>query len=115
LELSHGYNTQHAVTVFFATLILARLFNGINCRSMEDSIFKLKLFTNKPLVYTTLLVILLTASVIYIPVLQKPFRTIFLSVREVAVALFASSTVLFMAEIQKYVRRRMATQRSITF
>jgi Ca2+-transporting ATPase len=105
-ELSNGYPTQHAVTVFFATLILSRLFNGFNCRSMEDSIFKIGYFTNKPLVYSTVVVLLLTSAVIYIPPLQKPFGTIFLSTREVFVVFFASSTVLIMAEIQKFLRRR---------
>jgi P-type Ca2+ transporter type 2C len=105
-ELSNGYSTQHAVTVFFATLILSRLFNGINCRSMEDSIFKIGLFTNKPLLYSTVIVLLLTSVVIYFPPLQKPFSTIPLSAREVIIALLASSTVLIMAEIQKFLRRR---------
>jgi P-type Ca2+ transporter type 2C len=105
-EISNGYPTQHAVTVFFATLILSRLFNGFNCRSMEDSIFKIGYFTNRPLVYSTVVVLLLTSAVIYISPLQKPFGTIFLSIREVSVVFFASSTVLIMAEIQKLLRRR---------
>ena len=105
-ERYNGYSDQHAVTVFFATLILSRLFNGINCRSMEDSIFKLGIFTNKPLVYSTIVAMLLTCIVIYIPAMQKPFGTIFLSLREVTVALLASSTVLIMAEIQKHWQRR---------
>ncbi|RPI04008.1 MAG: calcium-transporting P-type ATPase, PMR1-type [Ignavibacteriae bacterium] len=106
-ELSNGYSTPHAVTVFFATLILSRLFNGMNCRSMDDSIFKLGFFTNKPLVYSTIIALFCTFAVIYFPPLQKPFGTVFLSTREVFIAFFASSTVLIMAEIQKTIRRKM--------
>jgi P-type Ca2+ transporter type 2C len=110
-ELSNGYSTQHAVTVFFATLILSRLFNGFNCRSMGDSIFKVGLFTNKPLVFSTIAASLLTISVIYLPVLQKPFGTIFLSLREVIVVFLASSTVLLMSEIRKFLRYRIAAHK----
>jgi Ca2+-transporting ATPase len=110
-ELSNGYSTQHTVTVFFATLILSRLFNGFNCRSMEDSIFKVGLFTNKPLVFSTITASLLTISVIYLPVLQKPFGTIFLSLREVIVVFLASSTVLLMSEIRKFLRYRIAAHK----
>jgi Ca2+-transporting ATPase len=106
-EISNGYSTQHAVTVFFATLILSRLFNGFNCRSMEDSIFKLRIFTNKPLIYSTIIALFLTYIVIYIPALQKPFGTVLLSTRELIVALLASSTVLIMAETQKFIRHKM--------
>ncbi len=54
-ELRNGYSTQHAMTVFFATLILSRLFNGLNCRSMEDSIVKLGLFTNRSLILSIMI------------------------------------------------------------
>ena len=112
-ELSNGYSTEHAVTVFFLTLILSRLFNGINCRSMEDSIVKLGFLTNKPLIYATFFALSLTAIIIYLPSLQEPFKTVFLSSREVVVSLLSSSTVLIMAEIQKFIRRKTIIQESI--
>jgi len=110
-ELSNGYSAQHAATVFFATLILSRLFNGFNCRSKEDSIYKVGLFTNKPLVFSTIAALLLTVSVIYLPVFQKPLGTIFLNLREVIIALAASSTVLVTAEIYKFLNYRIAAQK----
>jgi Ca2+-transporting ATPase len=110
-DQSNGYSVQHAVTIFFVTLILARLFNGFNCRSMEDSLFKLRVFGNKPLLYSTILALLLTSAVIFIPLLQIPFRTELLSAREFTVALIASSTILIAAEIQKYLRRRFRKAR----
>ena len=44
IGLSAG-NTGVATTMAFATLCLARLFHGFNCRS-EQSIFKIGLFSN---------------------------------------------------------------------
>jgi Ca2+-transporting ATPase len=113
-EQANGYPVRHAMTVFFVTLILARLFNGFNCRSMEDSLFNLKIFGNKPLIYSAILALLLTYAVIFIPAMQTPFRTALLSPREFAVALIASSTVLAAAEIQKYLQRRFRKARKVS-
>ncbi|MBN1398278.1 MAG: HAD-IC family P-type ATPase, partial [Bacteroidetes bacterium] len=110
-ELSNGYSTQHAMTVFFATLVLSRLFNGFNCRSKEDPIYKLGLLTNMPLIYSSMLAVLLTIAVIYLPLLQEPLGTISLSLREVTIALASSSTVLILSEFYKYIERRKVARK----
>lgn len=61
-----------ASTMAFATLCLARLFHGFNCRSNE-SIFKSGLFTNK----MSWLAFLLGVILLHIVLVLPPFMTVF--------------------------------------
>ena len=61
-----------ASTMAFATLALARLFHGFNCRGGE-SIFKLGLFTNKWVPLAWLGGFVLLALVLFVPFLQSAF------------------------------------------
>lgn len=63
-----------AKTMAFATLCLARLFHGFNCRG-KQSIFKLGLFSNKYSWYAFLLGAVLLNLVLFVPGLQGLFST----------------------------------------
>ena len=53
-EWSEG-RFNHARTVAFATFVLFQLFNVLNCRSLEQSIFTLGPFTNRAINYSVLI------------------------------------------------------------
>ena len=61
-----------AVTMAFATLTLARLFHGFNCRS-DRSIFKVGLFSNKWSVGAFFVGVILLAAVLFVPFMKKLF------------------------------------------
>ena len=61
-----------ASTMAFSTLTLARLFHGFNCRGKE-SIFKLKLGSNKYSLLAFAAGVLLLAIVLFVPALEKLF------------------------------------------
>lgn len=61
-----------AATMAFATLTLARLFHGFNCRS-EHSIFRVGLFSNIYSVAAFVLGVLLLALVLFVPALHSLF------------------------------------------
>ncbi len=65
-------NASLASTMAFATLTLARLFHGFNCRG-EQSIFKLGLRTNKYSIYAFAAGTLLLATVLLVPGLHPLF------------------------------------------
>ena len=70
-----GYQGGDAVmasTMAFATLTLARLFHGFNCRGSE-SIFRLKLSTNKYSVLAFLAGVVLLLLVLFTPGLKSLF------------------------------------------
>ena len=72
-----------ASTMAFATLTLARLFHGFNCRS-EASIFKIGMKSNKWSVAAFFAGTILLALVLLVPVMRELFLAATLSVRELA-------------------------------
>lgn len=78
-----------ASTMAFATLTLARLFHGFNCRS-EHSIFKIKFKSNLYSVMAFEAGVLLLAAVLFVPPLQKLFSVSDLSLRQLlTIVIFA--------------------------
>lgn len=71
LGYSNG-NAELASTMAFSTLTLSRLFHGFNCRGNE-SIFKLKLSTNKFSIYAFLAGVVLLCLVLFVPGLNSLF------------------------------------------
>ncbi len=95
-----------ARTSALATLACSQLFHAFNCRSMRDSLFKLKIFSNPQLVGATLLSFLLQLAVIYVPFLQPIFKTRALSPLDLGVMIAFSSLPLWIMEIVKALNRR---------
>jgi len=93
-------------TMFFLTLIFARLFNGFNCRSLSQSIFKMKLLGNKTFIYSFITAIVLTILIIYIPTLNIAFFTVPLSLEDWLISAFGGFLVLGIVEIWKSLRRK---------
>jgi Ca2+-transporting ATPase len=94
----------YAMTMFFASLIIVRTFNAFNCRSATISLFKLGLFTNRWLLGAVVLTILTTLPIIYLPFMQKIFKTVPLSLNDWALLILVGSTTLISVEIIKYLR-----------
>ncbi|CAN1213512.1 cation-translocating P-type ATPase [Tumidithrix helvetica PCC 7403] len=93
-------------TMVFTTLALSRMGMAETMRSDRDSLFRIGLLSNKPLLGAVLLTFGLQMSVIYIPVLQTLFQTTQLSAIDLFVC-FALSTIVFGAiELEKWLIRR---------
>jgi len=95
---------RHAQTMAFTTLMLCQLFNVFNARSDDRSAFA-DLFTNRWLWAAVAASLVLQAAVIYLPFLQKAFSTASLSGGDWLRCLAAASTVLWLREADKLVRR----------
>lgn len=103
-SLNLGFSKEKAMTIFFATLIASRLFNGFNCRSLTQSIFKMGFFTNKALIGGILTTITLTLLLIYINLFAKAFQIVPLVIQDWIIVLIFSFTVLIVVEISKWIR-----------
>jgi Ca2+-transporting ATPase len=97
---------RYAQTMAFTTLVLASLFNVLNARSDERSAFT-GLFSNKWLWASIGLSILLQIAVVYVPFLQKAFSTVSLSIDDWMLCTLAASSVLWMRELSKLIRRKL--------
>ncbi len=88
----------------FTTLMLFQLFNVFNARSDETSAFR-GLFTNRWLWAAVGLSLALQAVVIYTPFLQQAFSTTRLRPATGCAAPLVASSVLWLRELGKAVRR----------
>ncbi len=90
-----------ASTMAFATLTLARLFHGFNCRGKE-SIFKLKFRTNRYSVYAFLAGVFFLALVLFIPELHSVFAVADLSIKavgQIAGLAFAPTVIIQLVKV----------------
>ena len=103
-----GWNAGGAAwqTMVFTTLTIAQMGNALATRSERESLFSLGIFTNKLLLGSVLLTLVLQMGVVYIPFLQQIFHTTPLSAVELTISLLASLLVFAGVEIQKWYLRR---------
>jgi Ca2+-transporting ATPase len=95
---------RYAQTMAFTTVVLFSLFTVFNSRSDERSAF-VGLFSNKWLWGAVLLSLVLQMAVIYIPFLQQAFSTVSLSFADWLRCTAVASSVLWLGELSKIVRR----------
>ncbi len=97
---------EMARTAALATLACSQLFHSFNCRSMRESIFKLKFSTNPQLVGAVVLSFTLQMAVIYVPFLQPIFKTQALTLIDLGAIMVFSTLPLWIMEIVKALNRR---------
>ena len=88
-------------TMILSTLIFSQIFQALSVRSSGDSLFRIGLLSNKPLLAASVLIFVLQIAVIYVSFLHGLFETIPLSLEELAITLVASSAILWAVEIEK--------------
>jgi Ca2+-transporting ATPase len=93
-------------TIIFTTLTLAQLGNALATRSERDSLFKIGLLSNRAMLTSVLLTLALQLGVIYLPLLQRIFRTQGLSAAELLFSLVLSTAVFGGVELFKWMLRR---------
>ena len=101
--ISHGLHWQ---TIVFNVLCLSQLGHVMAIRSQNQSLFKLGIFSNNPLIGSVILAFLLQFAITYTPFLQAIFKTESLTVNEFILVAVASTLVFFAVEIEKAIFRR---------
>ncbi len=104
-------NLRYAQTMAFTTLMLFQLFNTVNARSGERSAF-VGLFTNRWLWGALGMSIVLQVIVLYVPALQRGFGTVGLGAADWLRCVAVASSVLWLTEAGKLVRRGRARTRA---
>lgn len=97
--------TQTAVTMAFATLTLARLFHGFNCRGRE-SVFKLGLTTNKWTIGAFGLGVALLAAVLFLPFMSKMFMVVPLSLAQTGMIVLLAFLPTVLIQIFKIFQKK---------
>ena len=102
------YGQEIAMTLTYATLVIAQLFNAYNARSTTESAF-IKPFENAYLVGAIILSSAIAIATIHIPFLQEYLKTTPLHINQWMLAIGLGSITLFAEEIRKYIVRYAKT------
>ncbi len=97
-------------TMAFATIIFFQLFNALNIRSRENSIFKIGLFKNKYFAVGFLFSLILNFSIVYVPFFHQLFEITPLNVYDWLIVFLVSSSILIIEEIRKMVAPKLFTK-----
>lgn len=95
------FSIRKPSTIAFTTFVMFQMFNALNCRSSQNSVFRIGLFSNKYFLLAIGGSILMQLFVIYIPFLQYIFETTSLSLEELFSTIIVSSTVFILDEVLK--------------
>jgi Ca2+-transporting ATPase len=93
-------------TMVFLTITLAQMAHVLAIRSERDSLFRIGLWSNRPLLGAVLLTFVLQLALTYVPFLQVYFETVALSARDLILGLALSSLIFWAVELEKWIRRR---------
>ena len=93
-------------TMIFTTLTMAQMGNALAIRSTSQTLWEVGIFSNKALLGSVVLTFGLQMAVVYLPFLQRIFKTEALSLLEMGISLGASLIVLLVIDMVKVVRRK---------
>lgn len=93
---------EEARTLTFASIVAFEWFRAFNARSDERTVFQLGVFSNRWLVMSISVAVLLQVAVIYAPPLQVAFRTVPLSIDRWGIALLAAGSLFTVEETRKF-------------
>lgn len=97
-------NSEDGITMAFLTLSMAEIFHSFNMRSLHGSIFMMP-YHNKYLYGSMVLSMVLTAGVIYIPVLSNLFGFEHISFLEYLISMSLAISIIPIVEIVKLCQR----------
>jgi Ca2+-transporting ATPase len=96
-------------TLVFTTLCFMQLGHVLAIRSEQTSLFSQGLLSNRPLLGAVSLTVLLQLAVVYVPALNAIFKTVPLTAAQLSGAAGAAAAIFAVVEIEKWVRRRGAS------
>jgi P-type Ca2+ transporter type 2C len=97
-------------TMVFATLTFSRISLALAMRSEHDSLFRIGLWSNPPLLIAVILTFGLQIAVIYLPWLQASFQTVPLPIYDLTLCLAVSTVGFWLVEIEKWLYRGQRKQ-----
>lgn len=109
--LHTGASTLKAGTMFFTALVFARLVNGFACRSLYQSVFIMHPFSNRALVASVLVTIIMVIGMIHLPVLQTAFGLTDLVNDDWLLVTLMPLTLLIFTEVVKVIKRRIIREK----
>jgi len=101
----HG-GSAHWQSMVFTVLTLSQLGHVLAIRSERESVFRIGVFSNRPLIAVLIATALLQMATLYVPALNAVFHTQPLDAGELVACLLISSVVFWGVEAEKLLMRR---------
>jgi Ca2+-transporting ATPase len=102
------FDPAKALTMSLTTLAIFQWFNAWNCRSEDQSIFKMNPFSNKYLIGATFMVITLQLVAVYVPFMQSFLHTVPLALSDWLLAIAIAASIIVVEEVRKFIARNWA-------
>jgi len=102
-----------AQTIAVTFVIFFQIFYMIHCRSLKDNILKIGFFSNPTVFWGIGVVLALQALFVYLPFLQKVFKTAALSAEDLALTTAASFVIFPLISLEKWVRSLARNKRTV--
>jgi Ca2+-transporting ATPase len=112
LGVGYGYwsaNNSNWQTMIFTTLTFSQMAHILAIRSERHSIFRIGLFSNRPLLAAVGLTVVLQLALLYVSELREVFRTTALSPAELAQTVGLAALIFTVVELEKWLLHRKAT------
>ena len=100
-----GYDVRTQQTMVFTTLCFVQLGNALSVRSVYQSMFTSKIFSNRGMWGAITLTVILQISIIYTPFLQSVFKTTFLGWKAMGVIIIVTVVSVLCIEFLKYLNK----------
>jgi Ca2+-transporting ATPase len=104
-------NVAHSQSMVFSVLTFSQMFQVLAIRSERESLWRIGVLSNRPLLLAVLATFALQLAVLYVPWLQPIFKTAPLSAMELAGCVLLASLVLAAVEVEKWLVRRASRTR----
>jgi len=101
-----GRGNGHWQTMVFTVLSISQMGHVLAIRSERESLFKIGILSNRPLLLTVIFTLLLQLATIYVPFLNDLLKTQPLTGQELAVCLVISTSVFWAVELEKFLVRK---------
>ncbi len=92
-------------TMLFTIVYCLQLGHAMAIRSHKESLFTQGVFSNKYLIFAVLATVAMQIALIYVPFLQKFFKTVPLSITDLVIAIILSTGVFWAVELEKFFKR----------
>uniref|UniRef100_Q3ARH1 ATPase, E1-E2 type n=1 Tax=Chlorobium chlorochromatii (strain CaD3) TaxID=340177 RepID=Q3ARH1_CHLCH len=98
-------------TIAVTFIIFFQIFYLINCRSLQDSVLKIGIFSNKFIFWGIAVILLLQTLFIYTPFMQQVFGTTALDGRGLLISLAAGSLISLIISVEKWFAKNMLKEK----
>lgn len=101
------HENAHWQTMTFTVLCFSQMGHVMAIRSDRESLFKIGVFSNKPMIGALVITFTLQLMIIYVPFFNDIFHTQPLTFAELGITLAVSSIVFWVVEIEKLIKRNL--------